>query len=144
MTHRHATILIALLSAAGWMGGCRGGATITDSGVTYPEGTRTRRPVDIQAFREGTRLTLTNTTAQAFGPSTLWANMRFGMAIDGLAVGQTLDLDLRDFKDQYGSAFRAGGFFASERPQRLVMLEIETHGEGAGLYSCTVMKGEGE
>lgn len=126
------------------LGGCRGAAKVTGDGVAYPEGTKVREVLDIQAFRDGTTLTLTNTTPRAFGAATLWANMRFGRDIDGLAVGETLELDLREFKDQFGSKFRAGGFFASERPQRLVLLQIETKGEGAGLMSMTVVRGEGE
>lgn len=135
--------MVAAGLAAG-VGGCRGGASATAVGVAYPEGSRSREVLDIQAFRDGVTLTLTNTTARAFGPSTLWANMRFGLDIDGLAVGETLEVDLRDFRDQYGARFRGGGFFAAEKPQRLVLLEIETKGEGAALLSMTVVRGEGE
>ena len=79
-----------------------------------------------------------------FGPYMTIPGKDNGFDIEGLAVGETLELDLREFKDQFGSAFRAGGFFASERPQRLVLLQIETKGEGAGLMTMTVVKGEGE
>ena len=45
--------------------------------------------------------------------------------IDGLAVGQTLRLPLGTFRNEFSEAFRGGGFFAPERPERLVLAELE-------------------
>ena len=69
---------------------------------------------------------MTNTSARAFGPSTLWINASHSREIDGFAIGESLTLDLRSFVDEYGNTFRAGGFFATRRPHDLVLAEIET------------------
>ncbi len=64
-------------------------------------------------------------------PSVLWFNMWFSRPIDGLAPGETLRFHLREFTDEHGQAFRAGGFFATREPERLVLAELETD-EGRG------------
>ena len=100
--------------------------------------------VDIQVVRKGTKLELTNTTARAFGPSTMWLNSRFSRPIEQLAVGQTLVLPLKQFKDEFSEPFRAGGFFASERPDIIVRAQIETPGPDGGteMVGLVVVKGE--
>ncbi len=104
--------------------GCQSSKQIVP-GLTYPASVARSSTLDIQVFRRETKIELTNTTARSFGPSILWLNGRFSKEIDGLAVGQTLVLRLKDFKDQYGDSFRGGGFFATERPERLALAEIQ-------------------
>jgi hypothetical protein len=89
--------------------------------------------LDIQVFRRTQTIELTNTTARRFGPGTLWLNARFARAIDGLDVGQTLVLPLAGFRDEFSDSFRSGGFFATEKPYRLVLAELETEGRMRGL-----------
>lgn len=110
----------------------------------YPFEAEREDVLDIQVFREGTRITMTNTTARAFGPSTLWVNQRYSRPIDGLASGQTLTLDLYDFRDQYQDAFRAGGFFATRDPDRVILVEIEPGGvqDDGTLYAFVVVANE--
>jgi hypothetical protein len=83
--------------------------------MTFPEGARQSTSMDIQVFRRTTSLLLTNTSTRVFGPSRIWVNKQFSLPIDGLAVGQTLDLDLRDFRNEHSESFRAGGFFAIDQ-----------------------------
>jgi hypothetical protein len=97
-----------------------------DSGPMYPQGVQRIETLDIHAFRDGTRLQLTNTTARSFGPGMLWLNGRYGYAIDGLDIGQTLHLPLSRFVDEQGRRFAAGGFFAGERPELLALVEMTT------------------
>ena len=92
----------------------------------YPDAMSQAAVADIQVHRDGPTLTLTNTTAHAFGPSTLWLNARFFKKVDGFAVGETLELDSRTFEDQYGDQFKGGGFFAWHNPERLVLAQLET------------------
>lgn len=80
---------------------------------------------DIQAFRSGTRLRLTNTTSTGFGPGRLWVNQRFSREIDGLAPGESADLNLYEFVDEFGDTFRAGGFFATRDPDHVVLVQLE-------------------
>lgn len=128
-------IAIALLQAAGCAEPRIG------SGPVYPAAGRRTETLDIHVIRRGTRIELTNTTARAFGPGTLWLNGYWGRRIDGLAVGQTLDLPLDEFRDEYGGAFRGGGFFAREKPDRIVLAELE---HGGVLLGLVVVQGEGE
>ena len=86
---------------------------------------------DIQVFRAGTRLKLTNTTARSFGPGTVWVNQRFSRPVEGLGVGASLDLDLYEFVDEFGETFRAGGFFATQDPDPVVLVQYETAADEA-------------
>ena len=95
-----------------------------DSGPVYPLASQRVETLDIHAFREGTRLRLTNTTGRSFGPGTLWLNGRYGYAIEGLAIGQTLRVPLARFVDEQGRRFGAGGFFAAEPPELLALVEL--------------------
>lgn len=129
-----APALLAALIAAAALAGCASDNTRIDAGPVYP--TRllpAAETLDIQVFRDGQHIELTNTTARSFGPSWLWLNGRFGLQIEGLAIGQTLRLPLRSFRDEFGEPFRAGGFFATEKPERLVLAEIQTGDTLAGL-----------
>jgi hypothetical protein len=49
-----------------------------------------------------------------------------GSALPDISIGNTCILALTDTYDEFGDTFRAGGFFASEPPQRLVLVQIET------------------
>ncbi|MEZ6243980.1 MAG: hypothetical protein R3B57_13165 [Phycisphaerales bacterium] len=109
----------------------------------YPFDAERQDMLDVQVFREGTKLKMTNTTAHAFGPSTLWVNQRFSRPIDAFAPGETITLNLYDFRDQYQDAFRAGGFFATQEPDQVVLVELQPGDEAGGkLYGFVVVKNE--
>jgi hypothetical protein len=120
--------------------GCRGVRPITE-GPGYPAAMPLGDTLDIQLARDGTEVELTNTTPRAFGESTIWLNRWYGRRIGGLAPGQTLRLGLRDFKDMYGESFRAGGFFAIQRADRVAVAELDT---GGGRLLPLVVVGERE
>lgn len=84
--------------------------------------------LNVQAFRRGTTLELTNTSTVAFGESRLWANRAYSRGIVGIGIGETIRVSLHDFRNEYGQPFEAGGFFATARPDALVSLEIEREG----------------
>lgn len=92
----------------------------------YPEKPTLAGTADIQVAREGTHISMTNTTARDFGPSTVWLNMQWALPIDGFKPGQTITLDLYEFRNEYQERFRGGGFFASERPDTVALTQIET------------------
>jgi hypothetical protein len=71
---------------------------------------------------------MTNPTPRDFGPATVWINQRFSRDIPSFAPGETVKLDLRSFVDQYGEAFRAGGFFATKEPDPVVLVQVEPEG----------------
>lgn len=95
-----------------------------DSGPRYPEVSQRVETLDIHAFRSGTRLQMTNTTGHSFGQGMLWLNGRYGYAIDGLDIGETIRVPLRQFVDEQGRRFGAGGFFAAEPPELLALVEL--------------------
>jgi hypothetical protein len=81
---------------------------------------------DIQVVLHNTTVDMTNTTARAFGPSTVWLNKWYSKPIDGFAPGQTLSLPLDSFLDRYSENFKPGGFFATKEPTELVLAQLET------------------
>lgn len=107
-------------------GGCSSARYPGPDAREYPDAHTQVAVADIQVRRDGPTLTLTNTTAHAFGPSTIWLNARFFKNVEGFAVGETLELDSREFEDMYGDTFKGGGFFAWHNPERLVLAQLET------------------
>ncbi len=99
----------------------------------YPIEMEKQPSLPIHVQRNVTKISMTNTSARAFGASTIWLNGRYSREIEGFAVGQTLTLPLGEFTDEFGQHFRGGGFFATENPDPMVMAEIETEGEIIGL-----------
>lgn len=125
-----APLIVLLLSV---LGACSSAPKQIVQGEKYPDKIRRAGSVDIQVFRHDTDIEFTNTTARSFGPSTLWLNGRFSHRLDGLALGQTMKLPLKSFTDEFGEHFRGGGFFATQRPERLGLAELQTGDELLGL-----------
>jgi hypothetical protein len=120
-----AACIVLLLFAVLSMGACSSVRPIPDR-PGYPAAAAMGQTLDIQVARDGTRIELTNTTARDLGGSVLWINRWFSRPIESLAPGQHLVLTLRDFEDRYGERFRAGGFFAMERPEVVAVAELQT------------------
>lgn len=114
-------LLVTVVLLAGCMGQQR---LVEQRG--YPDHLERGRTLNVQVARDVTEIEITNTTADAFGPSTIWLNMWYHRDIDGFAPGQTLRFSLSEFKDEFGDHFRGGGFFATREPERLVLAELET------------------
>lgn len=123
--------IVLLLLLAG-LAGCSGPREIVE-GTPYPTALKHSGAVDIQVFRKKTQIELTNTTAKSYGASTLWLNRRFSLPIEGFAVGQTLRFELKQFTDEFGDTFRGGGFFATRRPDRLGVAELQVGDQMIGL-----------
>lgn len=119
--------------------GCGGASKAPAYARPYPVYLEQRATLDIQVQQRPRTLTLTNTSAQRFGPSTIWLNKRFARPIGSLGVGESLTLDLSSFSDEFGERFRGGGFFAVREPERLVLAQVETTGfvDEAGRVSLT-------
>ncbi len=86
--------------------------------------------LDMQARRKGHELTITNSSAQRFEASTIWVNQRFSHPLQSLDMGQRVTLDLRQFVDEYSEHFRGGGFFATQQPADVMLVQIETERDG--------------
>ena len=115
---------MALLS----MGGCQlfNEKLTAQAHAPYPADIAQGEIFDVQVFREITILKFTNTTTHDFGDSVVWINKRYSLPISGFASGETVELDLRAFVDQFGDVYRAGGFFAQRTPAPVVLMQLET------------------
>jgi hypothetical protein len=128
------------------LGGCASSPAPVQYARPYPPDLAQRETLNIQVFRSTFHIELTNTTARPFGRSTLWLNARYSRPIDALAVGQTVRLPLKEFRDEHSEPFRTGGFFAIEPPERLVLAQIESVGAGEkpALLGLIVVRGQEE
>jgi len=129
--HRNAIIIgAAAATCLAALAGCHTAARVDTGLPDYAQrfgfqNTGSDEVLNVQAIRRVNEITITNTSTIDFGPTLLWANARFSNELPRLQPGETVTLDLFDFRDQYGTPFRAGGFFAAERPDALVMMQIE-------------------
>lgn len=138
-------LVVAVCAAAlgGALGGC---STVPDeslAGPPYPSGISQGRTLDVQVFREGPEIRFTNTTARPLGPGRLWLNGWYSREIPEIAVGESVKYQLKEFRDQYGAAFKGGGFFAARNPETLVLAQVQP-AEGGELLGLVVVKGEAD
>ncbi len=119
--------LFLLVAVLGTSSGCQlfTETTVKEAHAAYPDSIPKGEIYDVQVFRQSTRLKLTNITTRDFGPSTIWLNQRYSLPIDGLSSGQTIDLDLKTFIDEFGDTYKAGGFFAQRVPAPVVLCQLE-------------------
>lgn len=146
---RHHLLRCSVLAPALLLAACSSRPAPAPYAREYPENLPQESVLDIQVFRGTKTVEFTNTTGRAFGPCTLWLNARYSRPIDAIAVGQTLTLPLADFRDQWQDVFRGGGFFATERPDRLVLAQLEVprpdalqEGQKPTLLGMVVVRGE--
>lgn len=95
-------------------------------GATYPTREQSRQ-IAVQVIRDETDITATNTASEPLA-GRLWLNKWFSIEIPQWAPGQTLTIDLRDVRDQYGGSMRAGGFWATKEPEKLVLAQVQLAG----------------
>ncbi len=112
--------------------GCASAPPSMESDIVYPAHVGQREMLDIQVVQHATTIEFTNTTARAFGPCRMWLNARFSRALDGLRVGETLTLNVSEFRDEFNESFRHGGFWATRPGDRLVLAQIEVPPTGGG------------
>ncbi len=119
--------LPALSLCACLLAGCGGGpGEIEETGNFYPSNIKQGATLDVQVIRRVTKIDITNTTAADLPAGKLWLNGWFARDFPGLPVGENVTFDLYDFKDRHGERFKAGGFWATEAPDQLVLAQIET------------------
>lgn len=135
------SLSLAMLLA---MGGCASEqrALVDDPSRAYPVGNALSPAVDVHVLRNDTRIVLTNTTPEQLGPGTLWLNKEFSASFEALLPGQTRTLSLKDFTNRFGQVYRAGGFFATVAPAKLVSVELQPEGSEQ-MQPMLVVRGEG-
>lgn len=123
-----AGVLLLTGGVASTLGGCQlfRETRAAEPGPSYPIDLPRGTVAPVQVFREVTKLRMTNTTARTFGPGRLWLNQEHSLEVGVFEPGDTWELDLRGFVDEFGDLYRAGGFFAQRDPAAVVLVEIET------------------
>jgi hypothetical protein len=132
--------LAALLAAGGCASAHR--VLIDDPARAYPTGNALQAAVDVHVLRNNTRITFTNTTPDTLGPGTLWLNKEFSAPFEAMPPGQTRTMSLKDFTNRFGQTFRAGGFFATRTPAKLVSAELQPEGSDT-MVPLLIVRGEG-
>jgi hypothetical protein len=135
-------LLYAFVPSCLLLASCAGPPEPVPYARVYPTDLARGQTLDIQVIKHDTSLEFTNTTARAFGPSTLWLNSYYCQPVEGIAVGQTIRMPLSGFRNEHSESFRGGGFFAADEPERLVLAELETPGpDGAPMLLGLIVVG---
>lgn len=126
------------------MGGCQlfNEKLTAEPGPVYPEDAPMVSVLDVQLFRDVTTLRFTNSTTMDLPEGTLWLNKRYSSPMPGAPSGETVELDLRSFVDEFGDTYKAGGFFAQREPAPVVLAQVEVP-DGNGnplLYGLVVVQ----
>jgi hypothetical protein len=103
----------------------------------YPYDLHSTTTIPVEVFRDGTTITIMNSTAGGWVDATIWINQRFSAPISGIAAGQMIEMDLVDFRDNIGESYPAGGLWATRRtmPVRLVELQANADEPLVGLIA---------
>jgi len=103
----------------------------------YPKHLHRPESVDIQVFRDGPDLDIVNSTPVTYRGVDIWINQRFMTHLETLPAGATVRLSLWDFWDQRGDRLSAGGFWRTEEPTpvRLVQLQLSDDEPLVGLLT---------
>ena len=107
----------------------------TDYATAYPLNTQQARSIDVQVVRDDAVLTISNTTAAVLPAGRLWVNQAFSRPVDELPIGETVSFDLYEFRNRFDEPFRAGGFFATQNPLNIYMVQWQTEQEILGLLT---------
>ncbi|MBX3352263.1 MAG: hypothetical protein KF684_04960 [Phycisphaeraceae bacterium] len=122
----------ALLVALAFTGACRGWSEV-EYATPFPERMPIVETLSIQVVRDGTHITMTNTTATSIPESRMWLNKWFSRPVARLDVGETVTFNLHDFRDEFSEPFRGGGFWATTAGDAVVTAHIEIDGRLHGL-----------
>ena len=91
----------------------------------YPTDLHTTRTVEIQVFREGTKMQIVNATATSYDDVSIWINQRFVQDGISLPAGRTVELPLWGFYDELGEVINAGGLWRTDVPTPMRLVEIQ-------------------
>lgn len=92
----------------------------------YPTHLHRAESVDIQVFRKGPTLEIVNSMPQSFGDCDVWLNQRFVYNVGTIDAGATIRVSLWNFWDMRGDRFSGGGFWRTERPTPLRLVELQS------------------
>lgn len=107
--------------------GCTQSVQVTEGTIPrrYPYDAPAGKVVDIQVFRDGSKIELVNMTANSYRDFDLWLNERYLRRIRTLPAGGTIRLSLFEFVDEYSEGLKAGGWLSTGHPDPIIKAEIE-------------------
>jgi hypothetical protein len=143
-TSRRVGFALSAALSVSLMGGCQlfNEKLTAEPGPVYPEDAPMVSVLDIQLFRDVTVLRFTNSTTMDLPAGTMWLNKRYSAPMPGAASGETVEMDLRQFVDEFGDTYKAGGFFAQREPAPVVLAQVQVP-DGNGnplLYGMVVVQ----
>jgi hypothetical protein len=94
--------------------------------AAYPYELHTTETVPVEVFRDGTTISIVNATARSWEAPILWLNQSYSAPIARLAAGQTIQMDLKSFRDDIGERYPAGGLWSSRRSLPVRMVELQS------------------
>ena len=124
MSRLYLPILCSMFVAAGCAKAMYDPALATRA---YPFDKHEPTSIDIQVFRKGPVLEIVNSTPVTYRDFDIWLNQRFMRHLDVLHAGETVQLSLWDFWDLRGDRFSAGGFWRTEEPTPLRLVELQVN-----------------
>ncbi len=118
--------LIGGVLGAALLVGC--GAVLYDPALAtrpYPEALVQERVVQIQAVPLATTVELVNATNIDYRNVDIWINRRFVQHADALLAGETIALEIENFRDVWGQCPQPGGFWRTRQPTPLMLVQIQ-------------------
>ncbi len=108
----------------------------------YPSDLHTTEGIlDIQVFRDGESIEMTNSTTRTFSDASIWINQRYVRDHVSIDPGQTVRLALDDFRDVRGEGLNPGGLFRKFDPTPIRLTELQT-GETEPLVGLITIRKE--
>lgn len=106
--------------------GCSQARVQSLDGHAYPDGVAQDAVLDVQLVQSPQTVSFTNTTPRPLGPGWLWINGWYSAELPEVGIGESIEIPLRDFENEFGEAPRAGGFWAGRDATRVIHAQIET------------------
>ncbi|MCH2141489.1 MAG: hypothetical protein MK077_00605 [Phycisphaerales bacterium] len=134
-----------LIIAMGLLGGCHTpDFEISRARAAYPYDLHTTDTTPIEVFRDGTELTVVNSTANHWPACVMWINQRFSAPMPAMRAGQMVTLSLDNFYDDLGVVFPSGGLFAIRRPMPVRLVELQLNEEVPMIGLVAIRKSESQ
>jgi hypothetical protein len=91
----------------------------------YPEALQQESVVQIQVVPLQTQIRLINATSTDYDNIDVWLNRRFVKNLKQLHAGEQIEVEIEDFRDQWGQCPQPGGFWRTRPPTPIVITQIQ-------------------
>ena len=98
---------------------------ISKATEAYPRDLRSKEVLPIQVIRDEEYITIVNSTAVAYNNAIIWINQQYTQPLPPMPAGSMIRINLWDCYDAFGEKFNAGGFFRTDEPTLLVIVELQ-------------------